>query len=838
MSYSDILGIIPRNIAPHWSNINTQIGDISGVILGDNKITFQFRQTDISNISVGSKYRMQYTNNPNYWYYPTNQTSGLPIETEPTWNISYSLNITYIIGAGGVGGINTGNGSSGGTTTLIINGIVLTAYGGTGGYYNDNVIAAGGNASGGTSNVSGGYGTGSSSENGGGAGGSINGGVGIKGGISGDDASNVVDYQGLSDALTGQPDYFLGIGGLRSSTNNRDTININNGRTGIGIGAGGGGAGSYGGNGGAGSYGGGGGGASGYSGQQIGGVGGGGIIIIRINNTSTIVLTSGSSYTIDNWDGALLKIWVIGAGGGGAGSQATNSCAGGGGGGGGMVYYNVVVQENFKLPAIKKTTIIRNEYDILYDSMLQKNTGVYSIDVVNKIFNGTRYYFRYCIVNADGDCSPYTISNSSNYSITSTIPGKIPEPPDIFNAIAGDRSVSLYFSWKSFPPGIDKTGGYPILDYKIDRYIVITDNNGNTTESFDIAINNIVGPFYQDTNITRNGILYKYLVYSRNSIGYSLRHNYITSCPIQQCDVVNNVFSTVNNNQITLLWTPPNNININTPIVQYYIQYRIFDISNDGPLVPPQNLQGSLTISSTIRRNIDDMNSILVDDTLWAKLTTPIRSIYTNSTTPSYTINDLVNGEAYVFRIGAVTQNILGYNLIGYMQNFTGRTPYLLHPIIIGKVPIKIRLEDDLYFTNDNENININWSSNDMFNNNEKINNFIIAYRIYDTDISNSVIIKYNYDSCVIRYDDNLQRIYFNISITGLSNNVPSRPNTNSHSYDITLYAENTIGYTNEYDRVNLNILFDPSTNPLYDNYYNLPIARYIRPRSIPNVPY
>jgi hypothetical protein len=64
---------IPHFIPPKWTNINTDIGDITGIIPGDKKVTLQFRQTDISGVGVGSKYRIQYTTNPNYWYYPHNQ---------------------------------------------------------------------------------------------------------------------------------------------------------------------------------------------------------------------------------------------------------------------------------------------------------------------------------------------------------------------------------------------------------------------------------------------------------------------------------------------------------------------------------------------------------------------------------------------------------------------------------------------------------------------------------------------------------------------------------------------------------------------------------------------
>jgi len=72
LQYFDIsLGLtIPRFVSPQWTNMNTQIGNIYRIIPGDNKITFQFRQVDISGIGIDGKFQIQYTTNPNYWYYP------------------------------------------------------------------------------------------------------------------------------------------------------------------------------------------------------------------------------------------------------------------------------------------------------------------------------------------------------------------------------------------------------------------------------------------------------------------------------------------------------------------------------------------------------------------------------------------------------------------------------------------------------------------------------------------------------------------------------------------------------------------------------------------------
>ena len=483
-----------------------------------------------------------------------------------------------------------------------------------------------------------------------------------------------------------------------------------------------------------------------------------------------------------------------------------------------LTYYNRGALTNY-------SDVSEYEFSVDYNINLQPGDDLYSIDISKNIVNGTRYYFRYCIVNAAGDCTPYTLSKTSTYNKTSTIPGTLPQPPDFINAVAADRKVSLYFNWTTVPPGIDKTGGYPILDYKIERYIV-TVVNDNNVYTLDKTYNNITGPFYQDTAIRFNGVLYKYSIYSRNEIGYSLSSTDILECPTRKSGIVFDVKSYIDNNQITLTWRPPTSID-ETPLIEYYIEYRIFDFNKDVPLIPPQNLQESLTNTTIVGKNIDYINSIIVDDTLWAKLTMPITSIYTNSTVCSYTISDLVNGEAYVFRIGAVTKNALGIRFVGNIQNYTGISPYLIHPKIIGRPPL--RITDDLYFNNGNEQLSISWSSSDINNVIQGITNFIVELSIFGS--GNWTILKYPYDSCVIRYDNFAQRVYYTININNLNNNVSSITTYNSHTYEIKLYAENITGYTNDNDKLNINDYF--IAHPIYDTYNGIPLVRYIRPGNI-----
>jgi hypothetical protein len=223
--------------------------------------------------------------------------------------------------------------------------------------------------------------------------------------------------------------------------------------------------------------------------------------------------------------------------------------------------------------------------------------------------------------------------------------------------------------------------------------------------------------------------------------------------------------------------------------------------------------------------------SILVNDDVWSSLTTTVRSVYTSSVSLSYTVTDLINYEVYVFRVAAVTQDSIRRKLIGLRQVIGANSPYLLNPIIIGKVPSKII--DDINFINGDKQINISWSSDDILNTSQIIN-FIVEYKIYG---SNDTVItqKYVYNSSVSYYT--ATRVYFNIYIKGLSNSVNNV--TNSHSYDVTIYAENTVGYTNNIDKLNLNSLTTLLYDQIYDTYESeTKMSRYVRPGAVPSVLY
>ena len=58
------------------------------------------------------------------------------------------------------------------------------------------------------------------------------------------------------------------------------------------------------------------------------------------------------------------------------------------------------------------------------------------------------------------------------------------------------------------------------------------------------------------------------------------------------------------------------------------------------------------------------------------------------------------------------------------------------------------------------------------------------------------------------------------------------------HSYEIFVFAENSVGYTNTNDKVKLHDLRDTTTNlsvSFNTLYENIEVRRYVRPMNIPN---
>jgi Fibronectin type III domain len=474
------------------------------------------------------------------------------------------------------------------------------------------------------------------------------------------------------------------------------------------------------------------------------------------------------------------------------------------------------------------------EYTVAYDRTSVGSGGAdfeYFIDISRNVINGRRYYVRYCVVNAAGDTSEYTqvTTTSSNLSLVSAIPGKLPNPPPIFNASTGDRLVKLYFNWTTLPPSLDLTGGVPILDYRIERYIVSRTNGSfNTPPNSNAVFDNVPGPYYQDNfDMNFNGIEYQYRVFTRNAFGLSTLPTRVTAIPSRKSDVVRNVTSSVDSGQITLSWIEPSFLEPQTPIVQYYIEYKEFyftDISD----IPFGNIVGTFSDQNTISNTVQDMNSILVNDVLWAKILNTEQKIYTNSLNRSYTISNLINNKPYVFRVAAVTQDSARRKLVGLINVIGSNSPYLQHPIIIGKVPIGMT---NVEYINGDSSISIKWSGSDI-NNTEGIIRFIVEYDIVVSDINlvYSQRQTFDYVNSVI-FNDGSTNVTFNVIVTGLNNNVPQRPDSRTNSYVMRIYAENSVGFTNNENKTNLHDI-----NDKFDIFEGLTVPRVLRPRTTPSI--
>ena len=450
----------------------------------------------------------------------------------------------------------------------------------------------------------------------------------------------------------------------------------------------------------------------------------------------------------------------------------------------------------------------------------------YFIDISQNIVNSRRYYVRYCVVNAAGDTSEYSQVTNTNLSLVSCIPGKLPNPPPIFNASSADRIVRLYFNWATRPPTLDLTGGLPILNYRIERYIIIREGGISAIIPGSITVfDNILGPFYEDTyEINFNGFEYQYRVYARNAFGLSTSFTSVTAIPSRPSDVVRNVNASIDSGQITLSWTQPETIEPETPIVQYYIEYKeynLFDVSN----IPVGNIVGPISSQTRILNTVQDMNSILVNDTLWAKLQTNTVGVFTNSLELSYTIRDLINNIPFVFRIAAVTQDRARRKIIGLTQIIHTNTPYLQRPVIIGRVPARL---SNVEYKNGDSNISISWTSSDI-NNTEGIIRFIVEYGIAVNDTEYSQRQTFDYANSLV-FNDGSTTTNFNVIVNGLNNNVTQRPDTRTNSYIMKIYAESSLGFTNEENKVKLQDL------QFTDIFEGVLVPRRIRPKKIPNV--
>lgn len=470
------------------------------------------------------------------------------------------------------------------------------------------------------------------------------------------------------------------------------------------------------------------------------------------------------------------------------------------------------------------------EYSVAYNrtsSGWDTSNFEYYIDISRNVVNGRRYYVRYCVVNAAGDTSEYTEITNNNLSSVSCIPGKLPNPPPIFRANSSDRKVRLYFDWNTRPPSLEVTGGLPILNYRIERYVRSRQGNIITIlpETYTV-FDNIPGPFYEDTyDIRYNGTEYEYRIYSRNAFGVSRDFTTVSALPSRPSDVVRNVTSSVNSGEITLSWDEPETLEPETPIVQYYIQYKLFNLYNVSD-IPSGNIVGVISGGTTVSNTVQDMNAILVDDTLWAKINTTLLERYTYSITRTYTIRDLINNSAYVFRVAAVTQDKARRKIIGVMKVIASNSPYLPHPVIIGRVPAKLT---NVEYVNGDSIVTIKWTSTDI-QNTEGIIRFVVDYDIAPSETGYSQRQTFDYVNSLL-FNDGSSSVTFQISVVGLNNNVSQRPDSRTNSYVMKVYAESAVGFTNEENKVKLHEIVI-----LKDVFETLTVPRVVRPMAIPSI--
>jgi hypothetical protein len=132
--------------------------------------------------------------------------------------------------------------------------------------------------------------------------------------------------------------------------------------------------------------------------------------------------------------------------------------------------------------------------------------------------------------------------------------------------------------------------------------------------------------------------------------------------------------------------------------------------------------------------------------------------------------------------------------------------------------------------------VRISWSSSDI-KNTEGIIRFIVDYRVFGSG-STYLTQTFEYVNSVI-FNNQFDTVTFSVLVAGLENNVISRPLTDTHSYEMVIYSENSVGYTNVTDRIDLHedlVYTDIETLIYADIYNNLTIPRLVRPATVPRV--
>jgi hypothetical protein len=149
----------------------------------------------------------------------------------------------------------------------------------------------------------------------------------------------------------------------------------------------------------------------------------------------------------------------------------------------------------------------------------------------------------------------------------------------------------------------------------------------------------------------------------------------------------------------------------------------------------------------------------------------------------------------------------------------------LPRPTIVGKVPTRLT---NVEYSVGSRSMAITFSSSDI-NNTEGIIRFIVDYRIYGSQVD-YLTQRFEYTNSVL-LNNRLNKVTFSILVIDLDNNVSSRPLTNTDSYEIVVYSENSVGYTNITDRIDLH-----EDLTFKDSYENLTLPRLVRPTTVPSI--
>jgi hypothetical protein len=370
-----------------------------------------------------------------------------------------------------------------------------------------------------------------------------------------------------------------------------------------------------------------------------------------------------------------------------------------------------------------------NSWDTYTDGTSTDTTAT-----VNNLTNGTSYIFRVTAVNSVNNGSAI---NEANYNFSnqtgSIIPATIPSSPTNINVTRGDSLVSLTWSAPS------NNGGSEITDYLI-QYSVNGSNSwdtyidGTSTDTITTVNNLINGTSYifrvAAVNSVNNGVVI-------NETNYNFSNLTSSVIPATIPDSPTNLDATRGDSLVSLTWTAPAN-NGGFTITDYLIQY-----------------------------SVNGSNS-------WDTYTDGI------STNTSTTVNNLINGTSYIFRVAAVNSVNNGAVINGTNYNFINQTGSVI-PATIPGAPI------NLVSTRGNSLVELSWDTS-INDGGLQIFDYIIQYSIND-------------DNSWTLYED------------GINNNTTATVNnlTNGTRYIFRIAAVNSVGASDYSTNINAVI---PATIP------------------------